>query len=80
MPFARGRAGADLGEDHTPESKRRKALGDIDFGGDVEVDESDAAMDVLLSLGISGPDARRTISEVYSPPRVTRAALSHPSL
>eukprot|EP00972_Heterocapsa_arctica_P108286 15947709-Heterocapsa_arctica.AAC.1 len=80
MPFVRGPASADLGEDHTPESKRRKAVGDIDFGGDVEVDEPDAAMDVLLSLGFSYQDARKTISEVYIPPRVTLAARSHPSL
>eukprot|EP00972_Heterocapsa_arctica_P037135 5466863-Heterocapsa_arctica.AAC.1 len=63
MLFVRGPSGAasgDLGEDRTPESKRRMAVGDIDFGDDVEVNESDAVMDVLLSLGISGPEARRT--------------------
>eukprot|EP00972_Heterocapsa_arctica_P086274 12717352-Heterocapsa_arctica.AAC.1 len=37
-------------------------------------------MDVLLSLGISGPEARRTVSEICSPPRITQAARSHPSL
>eukprot|EP00972_Heterocapsa_arctica_P079549 11723765-Heterocapsa_arctica.AAC.1 len=78
MPFAPGPAWDT--EDRSPESKRRKAVGDIDFGGDAEVDEPDAAMDVLLSLGFSDQSARRTISEVYSPPRVSLAATSHPSL
>eukprot|EP00972_Heterocapsa_arctica_P096768 14277097-Heterocapsa_arctica.AAC.1 len=36
-------------------------------------------MDVLLSLGFSDQNARKTISEVYSPPRVSLAATSHPS-
>eukprot|EP00972_Heterocapsa_arctica_P110266 16234713-Heterocapsa_arctica.AAC.1 len=81
MPFVRGPAAAvDMKEGRSPESKRRKAVGDIDFGGDAEVDEPDAAMDVLLSLCFSDQNARKTISEVYSPPRVTLAANSHPSL
>eukprot|EP00972_Heterocapsa_arctica_P089782 13242953-Heterocapsa_arctica.AAC.1 len=37
-------------------------------------------MDVLLSLGISGPEARMTVSEIYSPPRIIQAAPSHPSV
>eukprot|EP00972_Heterocapsa_arctica_P000540 79042-Heterocapsa_arctica.AAC.1 len=67
MPFMRAPA-MDL-EGRSPESKRQKSVGDIDFGGDVEVDKPDAEMDVLLSLGFSHQNARKTISEVYSPPR-----------
>eukprot|EP00972_Heterocapsa_arctica_P081211 11969126-Heterocapsa_arctica.AAC.1 len=61
MPFAPGPAWDT--KDHSPESKRRRAVGDIDFGGDAEIDEADAAMDVLLSLGFNSQAARRTISE-----------------
>eukprot|EP00972_Heterocapsa_arctica_P076855 11335138-Heterocapsa_arctica.AAC.1 len=45
MPFVRGPAmETDMKDDRSPESKRRTAVGDIDFGGDGEVDEPDAAM------------------------------------
>eukprot|EP00972_Heterocapsa_arctica_P104515 15401815-Heterocapsa_arctica.AAC.1 len=67
-------------EDRSPESKQRKAVGDIDFEPGAEVDESDTAMDVLLSLGFGHQDARKSVSEIYSPPRVSAAAASHPSL
>eukprot|EP00972_Heterocapsa_arctica_P002251 324559-Heterocapsa_arctica.AAC.1 len=83
MPFVRGPAAdvdVNMKEDRSPEIKRRKAVGDIDFGGAVEVDEPDAAMDVFLSSGFSDQNARKTLSEVYSPPKVTLAANSHSSL
>eukprot|EP00972_Heterocapsa_arctica_P079531 11720426-Heterocapsa_arctica.AAC.1 len=37
-------------------------------------------MEVLLSLGMKGPEARNTISEIYSPPRISQAARSNPGL
>jgi hypothetical protein len=37
-------------ESRSPESKRRRAVGDINFGDAAEVDESGAVLDVLLSL------------------------------
>eukprot|EP00972_Heterocapsa_arctica_P094620 13953104-Heterocapsa_arctica.AAC.1 len=42
--------------------------------------EEDAAMEVLLSLGMKGHKARRTISEIDSPPRITQGARSNPGL
>eukprot|EP00972_Heterocapsa_arctica_P067594 9976995-Heterocapsa_arctica.AAC.1 len=77
MPFVRGPS--DKG-DRYPESKRRRAVGDFDLEDDEAMDEWDAAMGVLMSLGAHGPEARRTVSEIHSPPRITQAARSHPGL
>eukprot|EP00972_Heterocapsa_arctica_P013032 1914880-Heterocapsa_arctica.AAC.1 len=37
-------------------------------------------MDVLMSLGMAANAARRTVSNIHSPPRITRSAMSHPGL
>eukprot|EP00972_Heterocapsa_arctica_P073147 10803347-Heterocapsa_arctica.AAC.1 len=48
----------------------------------MELDQSepDAATHVLLSLGMGISEARRTVAEIYSPPRVTDMARARPSL
>eukprot|EP00972_Heterocapsa_arctica_P055265 8154429-Heterocapsa_arctica.AAC.1 len=70
MPYARGPVMDDAMGDRSPEgrspaSKRRKAVGDIDFGDDAEidVDESVSVVDMLLSLGFSDQAARKTVAE-----------------
>eukprot|EP00972_Heterocapsa_arctica_P102279 15070258-Heterocapsa_arctica.AAC.1 len=37
-------------------------------------------MDVLLSLGMPAFEARRTVLDIYSPPRITSMAKSNPNL
>eukprot|EP00972_Heterocapsa_arctica_P089953 13270916-Heterocapsa_arctica.AAC.1 len=37
-------------------------------------------MDVLLSLGMPASEARRTVPEIYSPPRITSMTKSKPNL
>eukprot|EP00972_Heterocapsa_arctica_P111587 16426900-Heterocapsa_arctica.AAC.1 len=76
MPFVQGPLidPGSLREDRSPESKRTKEVGDLDLDNDEGMQEEDAAMEVLLSLGMKGPEARRTMSEIYSPPRITQAA------
>eukprot|EP00972_Heterocapsa_arctica_P009810 1443644-Heterocapsa_arctica.AAC.1 len=51
------RTPGDLEGSGTPESKRRKAVGDIDLDDDAAQEEPDAAMDVLLSLGMPASEA-----------------------
>jgi len=40
----------------------------------------EVTQDVLMSLGIKQHDAKVTVSEIYSPPRVTAAVRTNPSL
>eukprot|EP00972_Heterocapsa_arctica_P053048 7812249-Heterocapsa_arctica.AAC.1 len=56
------RAPAEMTDEQSPEHKRRRNLGDVDLDDDAGMDQADpeAAVHILMSIGMGAAEARKT--------------------